>query len=82
MALLQMAVEDGRILVTIDSDFGTLIYLLGAAHTGIVRLPDIPAAARIAVMADLLDRHGPELPGSIVTIRGGRIRISRTSKEH
>jgi uncharacterized protein (DUF433 family) len=27
----------------------------------------------------LLDRHGSELPGSIVTIRNGRIRISRTS---
>jgi hypothetical protein len=27
-------------------------------------------------MADLLARHGPELPGSIVTIRGEHIRDS------
>lgn len=77
-ALLRMAAEGGRILVTIDSDFGTLVYLFGAAHAGIVRLPDVPAAERITLMADLLARHGSDLPGSIVTVRGGRIRISRT----
>jgi predicted nuclease of predicted toxin-antitoxin system len=79
MALLRMAAEEARILVTIDSDFGTLVYLLGAAHAGIIRLPDVPAAKRIALMADLLDRYGAELPGSIVTIRGERIRISRAA---
>jgi predicted nuclease of predicted toxin-antitoxin system len=77
--LLRTAAEEGRILVTIDSDLGTLVYLLGAAHAGVIRLPDVPAAARIALMADLLARHGPVLPGSIVTVRGGRIRISRAS---
>lgn len=74
--LLRVAASEGRILVTIDSDFGTLVHLLGAAHAGIVRLPDVPASGRIALMADLLARHGPVLPGAIVTIRGGRIRIS------
>jgi predicted nuclease of predicted toxin-antitoxin system len=81
MALLQTAAEEGRILVTIDSDFGTLVYLLGAAHAGILRLPDVPASTRIALMADLLAPHGPDLPGAIVTVRGGRIRISRTSPD-
>ncbi|WP_428484474.1 DUF5615 family PIN-like protein [Rhodopila sp.] len=78
IALLRMAVGEARILITIDSDFGTLVYLLGEVHTGIIRLPDVPAAARITLMANLLDRHGPDLPGSIVTIRSGRIRISQT----
>jgi predicted nuclease of predicted toxin-antitoxin system len=74
--LLRVAAAEGRILVTIDSDFGALVFLLGAEHAGIIRLPDVPAARRIVLMADLLARHGPERPGSIVTIRGGRIRIS------
>ena len=79
--LLRVAAAEGRILVTIDSDFGTLVFLLGAGHAGIIRLPDVPAARRIALMADLLARHGPELPGSIVTVRGGRIRISPPAGE-
>ena len=77
LALLRMAAEEERILVTIDSDFGTLVYLFGAAHAGIVRLPDVPASTRIALMEDLLARHGEDLPGAVVTVRGGRIRIAR-----
>lgn len=63
LALLRMAAEEERILVTIDSDFGTLVYLFGVAHAGIIRLPDVPASARIALMKDLLERHGPDLQG-------------------
>lgn len=79
--LLRVAAAERRILVTIDSDFGTLVFLLGADHAGIIRLPDIPAAGRIALMAGLLARHCPELPGSVVTIRGGRIRISPPAEQ-
>jgi predicted nuclease of predicted toxin-antitoxin system len=56
--LLRSAAEEGRILVTIDSDFATLVYLAGAAHAGIIRLPDAPAPARIALMEQSLTRHG------------------------
>ena len=77
LALLGMASNEGRILITIDSDFGTLVNLFGVAHAGIIRLPDVPASMRIALMAGLLERHGENLPGAIVTVRGGRIRISR-----
>ncbi len=76
-ALLRTAVEEDRILVTIDSDFGTLVYLFGAAHAGILRLPDVPATERIALVAGLLEKHGTELQGAMVTLRGGRVRISR-----
>jgi predicted nuclease of predicted toxin-antitoxin system len=79
--LLRVAAAEARILVTIDSDFGTLVFLLGAAHAVIIRLSEILAAGRIALMADLFARRGPELPGSIATIRGGRIRISRPAGE-
>ena len=75
-ALLAMASAEGRILVTIDSDFAALVYRYGAGHAGIVRLPDVPAAARIAIMTDLLVRHGDQIAGAIVTVRGGRVRFS------
>jgi predicted nuclease of predicted toxin-antitoxin system len=45
-ALLDLAVAEGRILVTIDTDFGELVFRHGASHTGVVRLPDVPASAR------------------------------------
>lgn len=77
-SLLELAESDGRVLVTIDTDFGELIHLHDVPHAGLVRLPDVPAAQRIVLMAELLDRHQDALEArAIITVRGGRIRISR-----
>ena len=76
-ALLELAAADNRILLTIDTDFGELIYLRGIPHAGLIRLPDAPAEQRIALVSELIEHHRQALEArSIVTIRGGRIRIS------
>jgi len=77
-ALLRIAAEQTRILVTIDTDFGALVYLGRAIHSGIIRLPDLPANERIALMGQILANHSEaELAGAIVTLSRSRIRISR-----
>jgi predicted nuclease of predicted toxin-antitoxin system len=76
--LLQLASAQARITITIDSDFGTLIFRDSAAHAGLVRLPDVPSEQRIALMNDVLTRHAEALTaGAVVTVRGDRIRVSR-----
>jgi predicted nuclease of predicted toxin-antitoxin system len=77
-ALLQEAVKDGRIVVSIDADFGTLVFRDAASHRGLVRLPDVPPAQRIAIMEQLFEKHSADLEaGAIVTVRGSRVRITR-----
>jgi predicted nuclease of predicted toxin-antitoxin system len=77
-ALLALAAGEQRVLVTIDTDFATLVYLGGAAHAGIIRLPDLRTPARIALMAELLARHSEaDLAGAIVTVTGNRMRFAR-----
>jgi len=79
--LLGIAAEQGRILVTIDTDFGRLAHLENVFHCGIVRLPDVPAERRIILMDVLLRDHVSDLRAqSIITIRGERIRISKPPK--
>lgn len=76
--ILRWAADDRRVLVTIDTDFGRIVFAEGALHCGVVRLPDVPAPARIALMAQVLERHAQDLEAeAIVTVRGGRIRVSR-----
>ena len=41
-ALLELAASENRVLITIDTDFGELVYLHDLPHTGLVRLPDVP----------------------------------------
>ena len=77
--LLVWAHSEQRVLVTMDKDFGKLVFLSGEAHSGVVRLPDVPAEDRIALMHMLLSRHEADLlSGAVITVKGDRIRISRS----
>jgi predicted nuclease of predicted toxin-antitoxin system len=76
--LLQKAAEEGRILVTIDTDFAKLVYMDRVSHCGMVRLPDVPAEKRITLMEVVFREHASDLYNqSIITVRGKRIRISK-----
>ena len=75
--LLELAAAEQRILVTLDQDFGQIVFTQQAPHSGLVRLPDVPASTRISLMRTLLENHAREIESrAIVTVRGGRIRIS------
>ena len=50
-AILQWAASENRILVTMDKDFGALVFEEQKAHSGLVRLPDVPAERRIELMS-------------------------------
>jgi predicted nuclease of predicted toxin-antitoxin system len=77
--LLEWANAESRVLVTIDTDFGQLVFLDKQAHSGLVRLPDVPAKQRVLIMEDLLNRFAQQLGDrAIITVRGGRVRISRS----
>src|SRR5215204_2809807 len=77
--LLDWATQESRILITIDTDFGQLVFLNKHGHAGLVRLPDVPAKQRILIMEDLLARFAPELEQRlIITVQSGRVRISRS----
>lgn len=82
-ALLDWAAKEKRILVTIDTDFGELIYLENISHAGLVRLPDVSARERQLILHDLLTRYETELQNTaIITVRGGRIRISKGPEQN
>jgi predicted nuclease of predicted toxin-antitoxin system len=77
--LLEIASEQGRTLITIDTDFGQIVHLDRVAHSGIVRLPDVPSERRITLMEALLREHSQDLDtGAIITIRGERVRVSKS----
>ena len=77
--LLHWASAEGRVLVTIDTDFGQFVFREGVPHAGLVRLPDVPARSRIVLLEQVLSLPvAGELNGIVVTVRSGRIRVSRS----
>jgi len=78
--LLEIAAEQKRVLITIDTDFGQLVYVERASHFGIIRLPDVLAEGRIRLMGIILREYTKHLERrAIITIKGQRIRISQES---
>ncbi len=76
-ALLERAGAEDRVLVTMDKDIGELIYLRRVSHSGMILLPDVRVPQRIEAVKAVLEGHHQALEErSVVTVRGGRIRIS------
>jgi len=85
--LLRQAALDGRVLVTLDKDFGELVVVRGAKHVGIVRLVDFPAKEQGQACARVLARYAAELEkGALVTADPRRVRVrtadDRSSRRH
>ena len=76
-ALLEYAAAERRIFITIDKDYGELIFAHRAAHCGLIRLPDLEMSLRIALVERLVTEYRQELEaGAVITIHAGRIRTS------
>lgn len=80
--ILSLAHREGRILITLDKDFGELAVVRGQAHAGIIRLVILSTSQQAPTCLMALNRYGTELQsGAIVTVEPGRVRI-RPADEH
>jgi len=74
--ILARALADGRVLVTLDKDFGELAIVRGQAHCGVVRLVNFSAGMQATACLQVLALHGDALEaGAIVTAEPGRLRV-------
>jgi predicted nuclease of predicted toxin-antitoxin system len=75
-AILESAQREGRVLVTLDKDFGELAVAFDQPHSGIVRLVDIAAERQASYCEEALARYGKDLAaGAIVTVTRERTRL-------
>jgi len=76
--LMAMALQDERVLVAEDKDFGELVFVRKLPHGPILRLVELTVDEQVSGMAELLEHHVAELTGPvIITVTRGRIRIRR-----
>jgi predicted nuclease of predicted toxin-antitoxin system len=76
-AVIALAREQQRVLLTEDKDFGRLVYAHGEGASGVVFIR-FPGSARTnlpAAALDLVDRFGGRLPTAFVVLEPGRVRI-------
>ena len=75
-ALLALANEEQRVLITEDKDFGELVFVRRLPHPCIIRFVDMQVAEKVAVMGELIERHADAMhEGALIVVTRGRVRI-------
>lgn len=74
--ILSKARQEGRILITLDKDFGELVILKGMAHKGIIRLVNFRSTQQGPVSLQVLKQYRQELfQDAMITVEPNRVRI-------
>jgi predicted nuclease of predicted toxin-antitoxin system len=74
--LLNLATQEGRVLVTEDKDFGELVFVHRLPHPSIVRFVEMRVDDQVAAMQELLDHYLTDMQrGALIVVTRGRIRI-------
>lgn len=76
--IIQKAMNENRILVTNDKDFGEKVFRQHQTHKGIVllRLDDERAVNKIKKLDSLLKRYPENLPNHFVVVTVDQIRLA------
>jgi predicted nuclease of predicted toxin-antitoxin system len=75
--ILQLAASEGRMIITMDKDFGELVYNSGLPHSGvlILRLDDAKGQEKVEIVAGILSGFADEIEGRFCVYQDGRLRI-------
>jgi predicted nuclease of predicted toxin-antitoxin system len=75
--VLSWAVAEQRLVVTMDKDFGELVFLSGQAHVGVLllRFADADSAAKVAAVEAVVSTFGDQLAGHFSVYQNGQLRI-------
>lgn len=74
--ILGLAHQEGRLVITLDKDFGELVFVQRRPHAGIIRFLDMPIAEQVVAMQELLSGYLPDLEsGAMIVVTRGRIRV-------
>ena len=75
-ALLTLANQEQRVLVTEDKDFGELVFVRRLPHPCIIRFVDMQVAEKVAAMRELLEQHEDAIhEGALIVVTRRRVRI-------
>lgn len=77
--VLERANQDKRILLTLDKDFGELVFRKNAIHHGIIliRLPSYSPIEKAEMTLKGIQNHSGELPDAFSVFQEGIIRIRK-----
>ena len=77
--VLALALQEERVIITEDKDFGELVFVRRLLHPTIIRFVEMGVDDQVVAMRELLDSHSTDLEAkSLIVVTKGRVRIRRS----
>ena len=79
--LLALAMEERRILVTEDKDFGELVFVRRLPHPCIIRFVEMTVAEKVTAMKELIEQRADAMnEGALIVVTQRRVRIRQKER--
>ena len=81
-ALLSLALDEQRTIITEDKDFGELVFVHRLRHPCIIRFVEMGVDEKVAAMKELLREYvGSIRQGTLIVVTSSRVRVRQTEPE-
>lgn len=76
-AMLNLAAMEMRMVITMDKDFGELVYHSGLPHAGVLllRLDEAKADEKVKAVEAILTKHTDKLASKFCVFQNGKLRV-------
>ena len=78
--IIRTAVSEDRMIVTMDKDFGELVYHFSMRHCGVLllRLEDATGTEKLQVVKHIIENYPSQIRNGFCVFQNGRLRIRKT----
>ncbi len=75
--IVKIAAKENRMVITMDKDFGELVYRTNATHTGVLllRLDGYSSQEKVNVIKRILEEHQDKIVGKFCVYKDNNLRI-------
>ena len=80
--IIRLAASEGRMVITMDKDFGELVYHSAMEHCGILllRLDDATGSEKLKVVSDILKNHSNQMKDRFCVFQNNKFRVRRIKR--
>jgi len=77
--ILKMAASERRMVITMDKDFGELVYNSGLPHGGVLllRLEEARSDEKVKIIDRILERYSDKLSDNFCVFKDGKLRVRK-----
>jgi len=77
--IIRMAVSENRMIVTMDKDFGELVYHFSMKHSGVLllRLEDAASSEKLKVIKNIMTNYADKIRNCFCVFQNNKFRIRK-----